>query len=287
MRTVVLTMPDEPDAVPGWLERELVGANLPRLVAELGVVHDAGGRTADLTAVLGRDRDALLAGGLAAIPRPVLSTLLTTPSLLPELQSLVFEFGGPHWDGVIAKTDLPADADRVGNAALAAIPVVPRRPARSRHWMERAVWGLAVAAAVVVAVNLSTPASGGWGFNKIAELPRDGGPKAVFAKLADLADEWNKKPTADRLALAKRLSEFRLGCSALQAADLPLPDSESRWLKGRCTAWAALLDGHLRDLDATGDVPAVRASADATAASIARELRDRADQRINDFPTRL
>ena len=43
MRTVVLTMPDEPDAVPGWLERELVGANLPQLVAELGAVHDATG----------------------------------------------------------------------------------------------------------------------------------------------------------------------------------------------------------------------------------------------------
>ena len=46
-------------------------------------------------------------------------------------------------------------------------------------------------------------------------------------------------------------------------------------MKDRCTEWAALLDGHLRDLDATGDVPAVRAAAAATAAGIARELRGR------------
>ena len=66
-------------------------------------------------------------------------------------------------------------------------------------------------------------------------MPRDTDAKAVYAKLADLSDEWNKKPTEDRLALAKRLTEFRLGCSALQAANnLPLSAAEDAWLKGRC-----------------------------------------------------
>lgn len=50
------------------------------------------------------------------------------------------------------------------------------------------------------------PSPTGWGFNKIAELPRDTDSKAVYAKLANLSDEWNKMPTDDRLALAKRLS---------------------------------------------------------------------------------
>ena len=146
--------------------------------------------------------------------------------------------------------------------------------------MERAAWVAALAAAVLVAVTVFAPAPGpsptGWGFNKIAELPRDTDAKAVYAKLADLSDEWNKKPTDDRLALAKRLTEFRLGCSALQAAnDLPLSAVEVAWLKGRCAEWANRIDGHLRDLDATGDVAAVRAAATATAAGIARELRER------------
>ena len=73
---------------------------------------------------------------------------------------------------------------------------------------------------------------------------------------------------------AERLSEFRLGCSALQAAnDLPLSAVEVAWLKGRCAEWANRIDGHLRDLDATGDVVAVRTAA--TATGIARELRER------------
>lgn len=278
MRAIALTIPDEHEAVPGWLERELVGANLPQLVAELGAVHDAGGRTADLAAVLGRDRAALLDGGLNAVPRRILRALLTTPSLLPELQSLVFESGGPHWDGVIADTDLPRRAEAVSAGVRAKLTAAEPSRGRGWRWAERAAWVTAMAAAVLVAVTASAPdtsSSAGWGFAKIAELPRNADAKAVYAKLADLSDEWNRKPTDDRLALAKRLTEFRLGCSALQAADLPLSASESRWVKGRCAEWASRIDGHLRDLDATGDVPAVRAAANATVAAIARELRER------------
>lgn len=272
--TALLAMPDDPTAIPGWLDGMLLGAELPDLVAELRHVHRPG-PPPPLAAVLGRSREVFLAGGFAAVPSATRKDLLRNPDVLSELAELVFTEGGEHWLGGPLAPLEQARAEKVAANVSAALRSA--EPRRGSGWAERVGWVAAMAAAVLVAVTAfgTGSASAGWGFAKIAELPRTGGAKAVYAKLADLADEWNKKPTADRLALAKRLTEFRLGCSALQAADLPLPAVESRWVKDRCTEWAALLDGHLRDLDATGDVPAVRVAATATAAGIARELRGR------------
>ncbi len=268
MKTLVLSMPDHPAAVPGWLDRQLVGPHLDQLVAELEVVHGTGHAT-DLNAILGNSRGVLLSKGFAHVPQRVLSALLTSPALLLELQADVFEFGGPYWQRLTAGSQPTAEL---------------RRPARSLRWLSYVGVSMATAAAVLVAVSLgggfrpppTAQASSGWGFAKVKELPRDAGQKAVFPKLADLADEWGNKTTDDRLALAKRLTEFRLGCSALQAADLNLPPADSDWLKERCLAWSAAIDRHLRDLDTTGDVVAVRTAATDTARGIAAELRQRA-----------
>jgi len=276
--TALLAMPDDPVAIPEWLDGALLGPDLPALVAELRAVHRPG-PTPRLDAVLGADREAFLTGGFAAIPPNVRRNLLRNPNLLPELADSVFAEGGDHWLGGALSPLEQARAEKVAANVHAARLAEKRHPAR--RWFERVGIVLATAAAVLLAVTIfngrkdSAVASAGWGFNKINELPRNADPKAVFARLADLADEWGKKPTADRLALAKRLSEFRLGCSALQAADLPLSATESEWVKLRCRDWAAEIDKHLRDLDRTGDVPAVRTAATATAAAIARELRER------------
>lgn len=268
MKTLSLSMPDDPAAVPGWLERQLVGPNLPQLVAELAVFHGEG-TARDLNSVLGDSRNTLLASGFAHVPRRVLKTLLTSPTLLFELQAEVMEFGGAHWDRLMGGTGPLAE---------------PRRAVRSLGWLRTVGLMAATAAAVLVAVYLGggfqrPPASGsdpGWGFAKVQQLPRDGGSKAVFPKLAELADEWGNKPTDDRVALAKRFTEFLFGCSALQAADLNLPPQESAWLKDRLLVWSDEMSGHLRDLDTTGDVLAVRAAADRTVAKISAELRQRA-----------
>lgn len=272
----LLAMPEDPAAIPGWLDRQLLGPDLPSLVEELRVVHQPGAKP-NLDAVLGDSTDQFLVGGFTALPRPVLRQLLRNPDLLLELPELVYAEGSDFWFAEPLDDDLAARAAKVAANVRVAIATQTRQSENRRRWVERAVWGLAIAAAVVVTVNLTTPAPSGWGFNKIAQLPRTADAKTVYAKLADLADEWNKKPTADRDALAKRLSEFRLGCSKLQGAtDLPLPPAEVAWLKGRCTEWASKIDDHLRDLDRTGDVTAVRTAATATATTIARELRERA-----------
>ena len=281
----LLAIPDDPAAVPDWLARQLVGPDLDALVAELRVVHRPG-VAPDLDALLGGDRGPLLAGGFAALPRPTLASLMRNPDLQLELQPLVFAEGGDRWfdappDPRSHAADDDPDAERVTAKVMQAIAVEPR-PAGRRRWREYAAVSLATAAAVLVAVYIgglrpASPVAGGWGFAKLDALPRDAPPSAVYAALADPAAEWGQKSPADAPALAKRLGEFRQGCAALQlAADLPLPDAERRWLRGRCRGWAADLDGHLRALEDTGDAATVRAAAGATARSVAAELRERA-----------
>jgi len=277
--TALLAMPDDPVAIPEWLDGALLGPDLPALVAELRAVHRPG-PTPRLDAVLGDDHEAFLAGGFSDLRTNVRRTLLRNPDLLPELAELVFAEGGDHWLGGPLDPLEQARAEKVAANVHATRLAEKRHPAR--RWFERVGIVLATAAAVLLVVTAfngrkdnPAVASAGWGFNKISELPRNADAKTVFAKLADLADEWGKKPTDDRLALAKRLTEFRLGCSALRDAKLPLSAAESEWVKLRCQDWAAEIDKHLRDLDATGDVLAVRTAATATAAAIARELRER------------
>jgi hypothetical protein len=77
--------------------------------------------------------------------------------------------------------------------------------------------------------------------------------------------------------LARQLSDFRQGCSALLLAqDLPLSAPQREWLKLRCGDWAAAIDDHLRRLEATRDVAGVRTAADVTLTGIVKELRERA-----------
>jgi hypothetical protein len=284
---VVLTIPEDPDGLPGWLERQLVGPDLDRLVAELTVVHGRPPSRASLAAVLAGHRERVLAAGLGELPRPALCQLLRQPDLLPELQHMVLSEGGPYWDGI---RDDPAEsgaAERVTKRVMRAVAAEsrpPRVPGRRSAWVGYAATALATAALVLAAVYLGGPppgvaprASAVWGFARVKELPRNAGDAAVLSRLADLAQEWaNQRPT-DADGLARRLMEFRLGCSVLLLDDdLPLSAPQQKWLRLRCGDWAAALDALLRRLDETRDVAGVRAAADATVAGIARELRDRA-----------
>jgi hypothetical protein len=276
----LFSMPEDPEALSRWLDEQLVGPHLHDLVAELQAVHRPG-PAPQLRAVLGGHWNAFLERGFAALPPQVVSELLRNPSLLPELAERVFEEGDHHWFGTVLSPEEEARARRVAAAVGAQRRAGAAKSLRLRLWFSH--FGVALAtAAVLVAVNLGgglrTPApapSPSWGFAKVHQLAR-GEPKSTFRALADLAQEWKNKPTDDRASLARRLSEFRLGCSTLQATDLGLPADEARWLKLRCLDWSAAIDRHLRELDETGDVAAVRAAALETINGIVAELRQRA-----------
>jgi hypothetical protein len=95
--------------------------------------------------------------------------------------------------------------------------------------------------------------------------------------LADAAEDWFKKRPEKPADLARRLNEFRQGCSTLiLAPHQPLAAKDRQWLVDKCRAWAVKLDRHLTDVEAGKDVLQVRREADETVEKLIAALRTRA-----------
>jgi hypothetical protein len=103
---------------------------------------------------------------------------------------------------------------------------------------------------------------------------------AYLERLADSATEWyQERPDDpdDPVALARRIGDFRQGCSVLILAEHePLPAEDRKWLAEKCRAWAAKLDSHLAAVEAGEDPRKVRAGVDETVRNLVEALRQRA-----------
>jgi hypothetical protein len=300
MRVLALDIPDDPAGLPPWLERLLVGPDLPALAAELAAVHGNGAGPGPLVPeVLGEWLQPVLNRGLAVLPPEVLRTFLLRPSLLLGLQELVFASGGAYWDRLMASpADLAAQVAR-GRRRLEALwtegerreeepRVLPlRKPAAwyRRPWAAALAGAAAVLLAVAAYQRLSPPrpsgttvvAQNGWGWSKPGALPTDRPAPAYLDALADAAVEWFKKRPEDRAELARRIGEFRQGCSVLiLAGHQPLSPEVRDWLVDRCRNWAGELDKERAAVEAGGDVAQVRAEADATVNKLIKALHAKA-----------
>lgn len=295
MKLVALDIPDETAALAGWLEQRLTGLDLGALVAELDAVHGPGTASSEsLDTLLGNRRGRVLREGLRAIGPEDLQRLLRQPRLLLDLQELVLTEGGDHWQTLGAgMPETRVRAER-GWARLepllreqqtAARPdpsVLPRnRPGRwfARPWFVSLATAASLLALVAGYQRLRGPvvvAQAGWGWNRPGALPQDLPRSAYLTRLADDAEEWFRKRPDEPVALARRISEFRQGCSVLILAEhRPLPAEDRAWLVGKCKAWAAKLDAHLAAVEAGEDPIQVRDEADATIHKLIAALRER------------
>jgi hypothetical protein len=165
MKLVALDLPDDPTELPGWLERQLVGLDL----AELEAVHGTGVHVKSphsLDELLGDRRDAVMARGLAALPREAIRRILLHPRLLLDLQERALVSGRDHWRRLVeASNDLDAVVDK-GRRPLAGITRASKPEAKggpavvplSRHvaWYRRPwVVSLATAASVLAAALIA------------------------------------------------------------------------------------------------------------------------------------
>jgi hypothetical protein len=295
-----LDMPDDHRELAAWLERRLVGPDLGELAAELAAAAPAeGGPAPAADDLLGEWREVVLAGGLKLAPPELLQRLLAHPQRLLDLQEQVLTRGGRYWDRVAAWAEAPDLLERSRARLAAALPedarpqpapaVLPlKQAAPRRRWVWAAAGAVAAAAAVLLAVlayqhfnppTLSPPTKIAWGWNKpgvlAADVPRD----AYLHRLADAAGEWFDQRPEDAAGTAKRLNEFRGGCSALLLAEhRPLTEDDRRWLKDKCREWAAKLDAALAEVEA-GQVQKGRDDADATARQLVEALHKRAAER--------
>jgi hypothetical protein len=248
----------------------------------------------------------VLESGLATVTPEVLKRLLLQPTLLLELQELVLDRGGDYWDRV---KPLSADLDnRVeqGRKRLESLITLPQsRKPRDRlrvagtpaiAWY-RQPWfvSLATAASILLAVfgyersrnptelgaNAAQPA---WGWNRSDSIRQDLPAGAYLNRLADAAEDWFQQRPQEPLALARRISEFRQGCSRLILSDhKPLTDADRKWLLVRCRLWAGRLDKHLAALEAGRDPLQVRAEVDETIRQLIGTIRTRTKEMASVF----
>jgi hypothetical protein len=284
MSLVVTTIPERTADLAHWLERHLVGLDLARLVSELSAIHDLPADRLPVESVLAGHLEAIYQGGLSVLPRELLRHLLTHPALLLELQELILVHGGPYWDSFEVRENPRVDS--VAEHGRARLPGRMRVPAeKTVAWYTRP-WAvsLATAAAVLVAVGVWTgvkpaapQAQTAWGWDRPGALPQDADRKAYLEALADAAGDWFKKRPETAPDLARRIGQFRQGCSTLLLTEhVPLTELDRQWLKERCRLWAGKLDRQLADLEAGKAVAAVRAETDATVKQLAAALRQRA-----------
>jgi hypothetical protein len=312
MNLITMTIPDNPADLVPWLEQRLMAPDFGRFAAELSALYPEPPEQREPShLVLRAWLPRVLETGLREVPPELLQRLLRQPTTLTDLQEQLLAEGGPYWDGVLQRcADLQPAFDR-GRLAVDALvggpeavvgprsaptaepvilagrePAAPVPGARFYRRMAFAAGGLAACLAVVVGVLLLRPtppagqAMASWGWGKLGGIPEDARqPKVYLEQLASTAEEWFKERPEDAPALAKRLNEFRSGCSQLiLAAHQPLAPEERKWLVERCRVWAAKLDSHLVALEAGQDLGRVREAADATVKALAAALRKKAEQ---------
>ena len=172
----------------------------------------------------------------------------------------------------------------VKNTVAATASTPPPVAWHRRPWVVSLATAAAVLAIVVVygqsqwpSQSRPAPPASGWGWSRSGALPQDLPRAAYLDHLASTAADWFRKRPDAPIALARRIAEFRQGCSVLILSEhRPLSPEDRTWLVAKCRAWAARLDAHLAAVEA-GEAPEkVRAAADETVNRLITALRDRA-----------
>jgi hypothetical protein len=291
MKSIALTAPDDPAEMPKWLDQQLVGTDLGQLVAELKTIHRSTTGGPSLNQLLGDSSGRVLQDGLTALPVDQLKQLLQHPNLLLDLQEQVLLQGGFHWRNLTANSQ----NDNVvsdGLKKVQAVWSIPMPASQRRSlFTHPAIVSFATAAAVMLAVSLFSDSFRtkpidepvaksegiGWGWAKAGTIRDDLSAKDYLNSLANGAEEWSKKTPTEAVALAKRINEFRTGCTTLIfSPHKPLGEADRKWLVERCRVWGERLDKQLQAIESGKPMLDVLGTVDEIAVQMAQSLKARA-----------
>lgn len=285
MMPLSLDIPDSPRELNAWIENHLLGVQLGDLVAELHAVHRNHPGTVSLTEACGGKLDEVLQHGLGRIPVDRVGLLLQHPHLLLELQDAIVQRGGNYWlhrptprEEQLALASQWKLLEHSISTPLTTVRAVPR----NRSGIGRSALAALLSAAAVFTVmwfqrDGVMPPAPGWGWDRPGALAANLPPKDYLEHLATGAEDWFKKRPEAAPELARRIGQFRQGCSTLILAEHPsLAAADRDWLRERCRVWAAKLDSHLAAIEAGQNVTEVRDAADETVNKLINAIRDRA-----------
>jgi hypothetical protein len=280
VRLLSLDIPDNHAELARWLECHLVGLELRDLIVELEAISETQKVHSTLTDLLGKGLSSVLESGLGVLSPIQLRALLANPTVLFELQERVLIDGGGHWESVPISAAHQRAVHRGWERLQTLASASQGKP---RIQQRRTLQSVAAVAAMVVfggIVWLNQPPTGpSWGWDRPGALTVELSGQEYLNHLADSASEWFKKPRDTKVALAKRLSDFRHGCDTLiEARHSQLADVDRQWLVGKCKAWSGKLDDHLTALSTGDSVANVSQAADETINKLILAMRTRATQ---------
>lgn len=246
-----LFLPDERTEWAAWIEKQLMGTELVRVVEQLIVLGGNHPPVLSLEAWLGEDRNNVLDHGLQKeISQSRIEDLVRNPALLLELQELVLLEGDNYWlqlpkssaqqelENSIAQT-LSNQLDLLGNSVAPLQSLAKQvdqaldssnpevRPAarpstmvsettknRTHGWTWAAL--MAAAAAVLWMIfNPFSPPSNGQFFAALELQTPTATPQQALQRMAQRVDQDWKRGLTDPKALQQQLEVFRDSCDFL------------------------------------------------------------------------
>lgn len=285
MNLVALTIPDQPEELPGWLEGQLLGPDLGALVAELAAVHGFAGKTPKSIAdLLGPHRSVVLKRGLGSLPRNLIKELMRHPAYLLDLQELILIEGSDYWIRRLNQSAVTAPIPKLTSQS----PTVVKPITMLKNPF--VVMVLTAAAVVVLGFIIDpgrwfrdkpttqTLAARGWA--RSDAFQNDANAAAYLRKIATISEDYLSKGPESAEELATRITEFRAGCTRLLLAEhAQLTEAGREDLRKRCRNWAAKLDAQLAALEKDPkQAPTISGEVDQLARTLATTLRGQADK---------
>ncbi len=287
--TPLLTMPDKHRDRARWLEKMILSPELGQLVQELSLLStDSEPATLDRT--LGNRKQLVINKGLGILSEAEMHQLLAHPNLLLDLQLEVLLSESKYWNQIEGSPQPRSVVQQSEQKLCEALKLEKERTKRpliraedKRPRVTWVAWMTSIAASIALFVLLWNffPLGGGgqpksWGWNRSTALNRTETGSEYLLRLASLAKEWHKVKPERAQGLARRLIQFRLGCSRLILSEHPsLSADDAKWLKEACLRWASDLDQALTLIE-KGKLIAGRAKANTTVDRLIHALEKRA-----------
>lgn len=292
MTLQLLTIPDDPQAWPGWLTERFCSGQLPLLVQELhllGGAAAAAAKPADPDVILSPQRQQDVADhGLQVLTTAELQHLFAYPDSLLQLHGYLCVCGGeiwsPLWTTAIEADGLPTanSAAQIWHHAETQKFVPPATPLAAPTTAERRRWSLRLAivvaaAAVLMAVILRPQDSPQFSLRTPAVLAAETtSPQQWLNQLADAGNAWFDQHPRDARQLAALLQAVSRDCELLIQAPPAIltaatltprtpgdPVTQAAWFTAKCRKWQAEIDATLAKLESGSlDFPTAQAEAD-------------------------
>ena len=269
MNLLTLELLDAHTNITSWLERQLIGEDLPAVVSEMLGWSVCSRDRSTLDAEFGDRLQLILKSGLTASDAQV---LLKHPHLLLDLQEQICFHGGDYWqnlgtqngtgrssgtgdaipptlDGLLRFLDEqgPVQTD---DTPIKKSPSAPQQKRKGRTWVTQLLaltLLVSLGGLVLQQGRFDAPVPGNsvavddWGFNSLKKISSKSTAPDYLEAVAAAMEDWKSKPPTDAQSGAKRLVDLIQGCKNLIADDQmdrsPLDLESRKWLRAKCEAW--------------------------------------------------